>query len=641
MMNHYKLVVLSLWCLMLAASCKKGFLNVVPDNIPTVDNAFASGAEASTYLATCYSYLPHNGVLTANPAFLSGDETSVRIAKQKDYELFLGLTLGNQGVVDPYYNNWDGGHQGGTMFNAIRDCNVFLDNIGKVPDLSDDDKSRMSGEVQFLKGYYHFLLLRSYGPIPVVDKNIPISASLSETQIKRQPVDSVVNYISSLYDQAADKLKNYPSITNKTTELGRITSSIALSMKARLLVMAASPLFNGNPDYANFKDKDGKALFNPTVDPTKWQRAATAAKAAIDLCEGAGLKLYDNFQGSAFVNISPVTALQMNIRTAVTDETWSTELIWGFTNSGNDLQYHTAGRVDPSRNSNVATTLDLGPTYKEINRFYSSNGVPIDEDKTLDFTNPAALRIGVDSEKYNIIPGYATARINFDREPRYYADLGFDGGKWFTKNAPNNSDDPGWPYECKLGQAGYPSDGFSQSGYLAKKMANWNFVYTDNTFGFTTLSYPWPEIRLADLYLLYAEALNETADAPAQDVFTYIDKVRTRAGLPGVQQAWNTYSKFPTKYATRDGMRSIIQRERMIELAFEGQIYWDIKRWKQAAVEFNMASQGWDAQQSDASLYYRVKTYFTQVFVAPRDYLFPIKENDLLVNPNLVQNPGW
>ncbi|WP_282457368.1 RagB/SusD family nutrient uptake outer membrane protein [Chitinophaga sedimenti] len=88
-------------------------------------------------------------------------------------------------------------------------------------------------------------------------------------------------------------------------------------------------------------------------------------------------------------------------------------------------------------------------------------------------------------------------------------------------------------------------------------------------------------------------------------------------------------------------MRSIIHTERAIELAFEGSRFWDLRRWKKAAEVMNAPIYGWDIEQSDATAYYRKKLLFNQRFVAPRDYFWPIREYDLIVNPNLVQNIGW
>src|SRR5690606_20069951 len=108
--------------------------------------------------------------------------------------------------------------------------------------------------------------------------------------------------------------------------------------------------------------------------------------------------------------------------------------------------------------------------------------------------------------------------------------------------------------------------------------------------------YPWPEIRLADLYLMYAEALNETS-GPVSDVHKYLDLIRKRAGLESVTDSWQKYSKNPAKPTTKDGMRAIIRRERLIELAFEGSRFWDLRRWKESARELNGPVRGWDVSQ--------------------------------------------
>src|SRR3546814_15577579 len=91
---------------------------------------------------------------------------------------------------------------------------------------------------------------------------------------------------------------------------------------------------------------------------------------------------------------------------------------------------------------------------------------------------------------------------------------------------------------------------------------------------------------LAELYLLYAEALNES-QGPVPEVNKYVDLVRERAGLEPVATAWSTYSTNPGKPGSQTGMREIIHQERMIELAFEGKRFWDIRRWKTAAEILN------------------------------------------------------
>ncbi|HYH55457.1 MAG TPA: RagB/SusD family nutrient uptake outer membrane protein, partial [Anseongella sp.] len=158
--------------------------------------------------------------------------------------------------------------------------------------------------------------------------------------------------------------------------------------------------------------------------------------------------------------------------------------------------------------------------------------------------------------------------------------------------------------------------------------------------GYSLETYPWPVMRLADLYLLYAEALNE-AGGPGAEVYKWLNLVRERAGLQSVEDSWTLYSNNPAKYTTQDGLREIIHRERLIEMAFEGHRYWDLRRWKKADGEFNGPVYGWDVEQEESATYYRRKVLFNQAFQSPRDYFWPISENNIVVNRNLVQNPGW
>jgi hypothetical protein len=167
---------------------------------------------------------------------------------------------------------------------------------------------------------------------------------------------------------------------------------------------------------------------------------------------------------------------------------------------------------------------------------------------------------------------------------------------------------------------------------------NWEQAFSSN--GVSYKYYPWPNMRLSDIYLMYAEALNE-ANGPSADVYTYLDRIRERAGIPGVLSSWNQFSSNPDKPTTKEGLREIIQRERMIELAFEGKRYWDLRRWKLAVKYFNQNITGWSVNQEISADYYQIRTLFQQTFVAPRDYFWPIAQGELTVNPSLTQNLGW
>ncbi|KAA6332578.1 RagB/SusD family nutrient uptake outer membrane protein [termite gut metagenome] len=230
--------------------------------------------------------------------------------------------------------------------------------------------------------------------------------------------------------------------------------------------------------------------------------------------------------------------------------------------------------------------------------------------------------------------------MHFNREPRFYADLAFDGSIWYMENRTSNHES--WTVKARYGQqqARVGAYIFSATGYWPKKYVNWRFeIQSDGRF--TVKDYPWPEIRLSDLYLLYAEALNEAADNQGNrdKAIEYVDFVRARAGLEGVKESWDEHAN-NTKYNTQAGLRAIIQQERGIELMFEGHRYWDLRRWILGS-KLNQTIHDWDIEQETPIAYYRPKELFKQSFVEPRDYLAPFREYTLIVNPNLVQNPGW
>jgi hypothetical protein len=643
-------LMISVLLLTAFSSCKK-YLDIIPDNIPTIDNAFTLRNEAEKYLYTCYSFLPKDGDPTYNIGYMAGDEVWIPYDQREFGPTAWQIARGSQNAADPYSDAWSSRRGGGGpqnnqgvgfygLFTGIRNCNIFLANVKdptKVLDLRQDERERWIAEVQFLKAYYHFYLLRMYGPIPLVKSNIDISAAENDVRVKRAPFDECVTYITSLLDSAATTLPLI--IGDRGSELGRITKPIALAVKAKVLLMAASPLFNGNSDYAAFKDQDGINLFNTSYDANKWKLASEAAKAAIDAATSAGFKLYE-FPVSAF-KLSDTTKRQMSIRNAFT-ERWNSEHVWANPNSlaAEGLQRNAMARINT--NIGVGTARQqLSVPIKIAEQFYTVNGVPINEDKTLNFNNKYSLRTAIRRERFHVKQGYTTARLNFDREPRFYADLGFDGGVWYKYDSPTSSDSATYVLEGKSVQlAGANNYGwYNETGYFIKKVVDWNMASTSSNISYRT--YPWPQVRLSDLYLMYAEALNETLSAPDGEVFDYINRVRKRAGLLDVQKAWTDYSSNPTKFGNQAGMREIIHQERLIELAFEGSRYWDILRWKKATEMFNQNITGWSVSQGTEQEYYKVRTIYPQSFIAPRDYLWPIRTYDITVNPKLVQNPGW
>lgn len=629
-----KLYILAIGLVAMCLGACHKFLDIVPDNVATLDNAFATRQTAEKYLFTCYSYMPLQGDIDANPALAGGGEIIFPYPALYFNNIpYEQIARGNQNVVTPAIDYWNGDNQVKSLYQGIRTCNIFLEKIGQVRNLSQFDRARWIGEVKFLKAYYNFWLLRMYGPISLVDKNLPISAGEQEVKIARIPIDSCVNYIVQLLDTAAASLPDRVAIPN--SELGRITKPVALAVKAMVLVTAASPLFNGNTDYADFKDSKGELFFNQTFDPQKWQKAADACKAAIDLCLSLGMHLYHYEQSltSPVQSASARTLIKLGIRNSVTEQ-WNSGIVWGNPNCNTtplqqmSIPTGISGMAPGFTNSLASVPLNV------VGLFYTNHGVPVDEDKTWNYTGRYNLQVVPDSDKYDLQPHYTTAALNVDREPRFYADLGFDGNAWFGQGRLDENNP--WYINAKTRQAqGNAGAGYTVTGYWPKKLVNYTSGGTTYTY------YSWPVIRLADLYLLYAEILNETSDGtPMAEAFKWIDSVRSRAGLPTVQESWTKYSTNPDKYKTKDGFRKIIHREKLIEMAFEGKRFWELRRWKEAPDVLNGNVEGWSIKGESAADYYQPQTIFSQNF-GLKDYFWPIKQQDLLVNSKLVQNPGW
>jgi hypothetical protein len=437
------------------------------------------------------------------------------------------------------------------------------------------------------------------------------------------------------------------SINAEATELGRLTKSAALAIKAKVLMLAASPLFNGNPDFPGYINEDNTPYINPVFDPDKWIAARDACKEAIDAAEAAGHTLYA-FDDYLPYNVSDTTLLELTIRNTVTAR-FNKELIWGL---GNNFVVTLQGIVNApltayQQGQQIYWTKSMqNPTLDVAEQFYSKNGVPIDEDNAYDYAGRYDVDVAPAEHEYYIEKDFRTAKLHFNREPRFYASLGFDGGKWFTLEV--NSDKDSYSVRNKAGQlAGRALDNYCITGYFSKKLVNYKLIMTASNHtgeSGSGVNYPFPIIRLADLYLLYAEALNECKGTPDAEVYHYIQLVRDRAGLDketsGLVSTWNTYSSDPGKPLRQSGMREIIQRERLIELALEGQRFYDLRRWRLAMDYLNRPIRGWNVSESSETGYYQVRYIFFRKFL-PKDYFWPIRTYDLYVNNKLVQSPQW
>lgn len=657
MKNIFKYMGIAL--VTLSVSGCADYLDVVPDKTQEVSLLFERKESAQNALATCYHYIyprcymqaftSASNEIAANYIQAGGGANHVEEAA--GLRAVMGRLNANVVTMSFWTNTNDMSLGMPNNYQAIRICNTFLDNIDLVPDMTVAEKEKWKGEVLALKALYHFELFKQYGPIILMKESLPIDASEEEVQQKRSSVTEAVDYMVELLDKAIPML---PDRISSVNDYGHINQAIAKALKAKVLLFAASPLFNNNPLYAGFKDKEGNQLFpigSEAEAQQRWQDAANALKDAVEAAEIAGAKLYhyegvvpDFDQDNYNAHIDFMKPLY-DYRYMMTDNTNMTEIVWGTYNIDYQQSNTAKGWMYPfhvmqlkagdgQNQGNCWQWMAANMAFTE--EFYTKNGLPIDEDPEFDYEGRYDL-IDVPDEYagYLAKADEQTARMHFGREPRFYATFGFDRalartrgdlGELFTVQTRYgevngmNTSDPDW----------------NISGYAVLKLIHPSWGYQADQITHA----PWPIIRLAELYLAYAEALNEV-EGPTETVIHYIDLVRARAGIPGIREAW-AKSKNPAKPNSKEGMREIIQRERNIELSFEGYRNEDTRRWLKGTEWFNQEVTGWTYEAADAAGYYhkRQNPQIRQSF-NNRNYLWPITADELVKNKNLVQNPGY
>lgn len=640
-----KIIILLISALMLS-SCD--FLDIVPDDTATLPDAFIDETKAEAFLFGCYGFQkgmnggagPNDfrydiGIMTSNELVAAYHWTSQWFA-------FMKYNNGTDNSSTPVYDYWTQYYQG------IRQCHIFLENIDNVvpkrtqPEDFEKSKKIWKGEAYFLLAYYHQFLLQHYGPVVLVDKVLEYNAELRP----RQPIDVCVEQISAWYDQSMSMLPATQDVSN----YGRVTTTIAKSMKAKLLLYAASPLFNGNTDYAEMKDMEtNEALIPQTKNKEKWKTAMTAIKEAITYAEANGYHLYE-WTGDDPLTKKPVAdefrQAYLNTRYLMVDpKNWESELIWGYTSKekSDGLQRHAVPHGLGNRSNGQSSPVGaLGPSLTAVELFYTANGLPPETDPSF----PWEDRMAVDGD-----PATNTIRLHKNREPRFYAAIGYDRGVyefngWGTTeytlklrcgNGDSNTSLTGSgtnpePNGCIGPDTKWKTNDHLYSGYALKKSIRPDGQATSSAWGFQV--YAWPLMRLADLYLMYAEACAEYTGVLDADAKRYISLIHKRAGIP--DQYHN---------ATGEDLIKSVRRERLIEFMFEGQWYNDLRRWKIAEEWYENDKDGmWglnDVGQTAETFYQRTQLKNQPFVFNKRNYLMPIKSTHLNTNTKLVQNTGY
>lgn len=476
------------------------FLDREQESFIDLDKTYTSYERTSQALVNVYRFLPDGlnriGAAMYDAATDDGENTIETCNIQK----FNNGSWGPQDNPDDLWNQ---------LYTGIRLSNEFIANVHRVdlenykldPDNQTEYKNRLKdleiwkNEAIFLRAFFHFELVKRYGPVPYIDKVMPVAEDHSG--VKRPEMDEVVNSIVADCDAAAAGLELTPWRDNASA-YGRATKGAALALKSRVLLYAASPL------WLDWKNSDESYL--PSVKE-KWEKAAAAAKEVIDLDQymlfGSYSDLFqNNIDNREFI-------FQKRYANSVSFETVNSPVSYGGT-----------GGTTPTLNLMEAYELKDGSKFAWD---------------------------GSESAKHPFVW----------RDKRLAATFIFNGDIW--KDSGVETFDGGKDASSK-------TNGSKTGFYLRKFMNESANVQT----GGGASGHVWPYFRFAEIYLNYAEALNE-CDPGNSDIEAYLNKVRNRAGQPSVHGLG------------QEEMRELIRNERRVELAFEEHRAWDVRRWKIAS----------------------------------------------------------
>lgn len=639
-----KKYLLSILCgILLLPGCN--YLDMVPEkDIETIESLFEQRTKVESWWKGLYGEL---NLLFAsfedNIAYLGADEfvTCQALYKSTLYDLDgLKVADGLQMSQDPYGSIWY------KMYVIIRNCNIFLENIDHTYNMSEEDRNWWKADVKAVKAYVYFELLRHYGPICLVPQNMPVNLPVKDYQLPRQHVDTCFKEIINLLDEA---MEYAPKRSQRISNYEHTFSLEALyALKAKTLLYAASPLFNGNAFYSDFKNKNGELLFNATYDKNKWLLAAEAADKAAEMCVEGGLTLISGASGKSTKLLNTMLDIENMTFSRFNNDEYLLE--WKYARP--HYQFFLPRLIGDEDNYDSQALGCLSPSMKMVEMYYTENGLPIDADITWNYANRYKLGSESSPAYEGVIPmNTAVVNLHLRREPRFYASIAGDRMYWQRGTNTANKDynllvkahkgeEPwGTQYNFIVSNSWQNINGY----WLKKHLFSWynNVGYANNLQNNETAAI----IRLAEVYLMQAEAWNEYLDAPDSRVYDPLDKVRERAGILPVREAWGSYSNNPTKVTTKVGMRDIIRQEYNVEFAFEGHRYWNLRRWLIAHQTMNEKQYGWNVIGTTDQAFYNYETgpvvvWSSNKFVAPRDYLTPFDAEEILIS-GMVQNPGW
>ena len=650
----------------------------------TINKVFTSKQRSQQWLAYAFSFLKNEnadvvGKEKETNSFTFADDMYYG-DRDVNYDSKEWNELSYNTFMQGQYNE-DNFNQAWTMcYKGIYQASVFINNIDMNTEMTDKERLDYKGQARFVRAYYYWLLLRRYGPVPIVpNEGIDYTQSYEQIAIPRNSYEEVVDYISNEMIQAAKEIQ----YTKRDGEnCARPTKGACLATRALALIYSASPLANGNNDtYAkSLVDDKGKELLNSTYKEEKWAKAAAACKDVMEL------GVYDLYHASfntteavgdpktivpadstcifaqntwpkGWKNIDPFKSYRVLFSGDIAPED-NTELIFSrIDQNATEINHSMKSFARHSMPRDFGGWNTHGLTQKMVDAYYMNDGSDCPgKDRELNGGNGTERLTGFttlqDYRQGKYKPLAANVSLQYaNREPRFYASVGYNGSVWEYLGDPEPTHHNRQTFYYRGSGNGYNNSQFYlRTGISVKKYVNQTDVPDREDYR-NIKDQAEPAIRYADILLLYAEALNElegtysiaswdknttyTIQRNIEEIQKGIHPIRIRGGVPDYDAQI---------YSNKNLLRDKIKRERMIEFMGEGKRYFDLRRWKDAPKELNQQIYGCNIMM-DANH----KSEFHQIIpinnlrmtFSDRMYFWPIRHSELKHNSRLTQNPGW
>jgi hypothetical protein len=561
--------------------------------------------------------------------------------------------------IDKFYttrfDNW------GNYYKGIRKANIILKRINECEDASEIDKRDFAGKAYFLRGYFYFLLLQQYGPPVIVPEEPMESNEAVETMgYERATYDECVSYICKNMENAYQLL---PDTRGSMSAFYEPTRGAALAVMSRVLLYDASPWYNGNTFYSDWRrESDGAYFISQEYDNNKWGKAAVAAKRIINMNlyelytapkEAETPELPANVSHADFPdgagNIDPFHSYADMFNGEIPGIN-NPEFIWSqqeytSTSGSKSVQWIAFPLVMGGGNG-------LNITQQLVDAYRMKDGCDMNN-SSKEFPFPDADHMADPIGSGYTFSGFEmrgnTAKMYANLEMRFYATIGYNHAFWpGTSYTGTKANAKNLELTYYIDGTGAPNSDLPNdknwSGYTCKK-----YIHPEDNYLATIRAKTFPKFRYAEILLNYVEALNElegsytdeetgiTVSRDINEIEKYFNRIRYRAGLPGLTAS---------ELSDKTKIRELIKRERQVEFACEGRRYHDVRRWGDAMKLFNEPFIGMNvaAKTSQRALFHKrtlLTFQYAQHHFTYKMYFYPIAQYIIDRNPKIQQNPGW